>query len=228
MPIPRKQRVDPELMRTAPPKMTAYQGFDALFHSVEGYISNGTNLMSDMYAITAIENISRYLARAVRDGSAMEARERVAFGNTLSGTVMCVGRCASKYSLEHAMSAFHQELPHGAGLIMISKAYYTHFINLHVCDERFVRMARAIGMKNVAPLRISSPYWRSCKRNAAWPISKYPTTALPRMNLKTWPGTPETLWDSCSCATAFRSAMKTASPYTGRRTAKNMTIRKAE
>lgn len=140
--------VDPDLMRTVPPQMTAYQGFDALFHSVEGYISNGTNLMSDMYAITAIENVSRYLARAVKDGNDMEARERVAFGNTLSGTVMCVGRCTSEHSLEHAMSAFHQELPHGAGLIMISKAYYTHFINLHVCDERFIRMARAMGMEN--------------------------------------------------------------------------------
>lgn len=42
--------VDPELMLTLPPKYTAYQGFDALFHSVEGYVSNGVNLMSDMYA----------------------------------------------------------------------------------------------------------------------------------------------------------------------------------
>lgn len=60
--------VDPELMLTVPPDLTAFQGFDALFHSVEGYVSNGTNLMSDMYALTAIENISRYLPRAVKDG----------------------------------------------------------------------------------------------------------------------------------------------------------------
>ena len=43
------------------------------------------------------------------------------------------------------MSAYHPELPHGAGLIMISKAYYTHFIETHACDERFVRMAQALG-----------------------------------------------------------------------------------
>jgi alcohol dehydrogenase len=140
--------VDPELMKTVPPKFTAYQGFDALFHSVEGYVSNGTNLMSDMYALTAIENVSRYLAKAVDNGNDMEARERVAFGSTLSGTVMCVGRCTSEHSLEHAMSAYHQELPHGAGLIMISKAYFTHLIDKHVCDDRFVRMAKAMGMEN--------------------------------------------------------------------------------
>lgn len=140
--------VDPELMKTVPPKYTAYQGFDALFHSTEGYISNGTNLMSDMYAITAIENISRNLAKAVKDGNDMDAREKVAFGNTLSGVVMCVGRVTSEHSLEHAMSAYHQELPHGAGLVMISKAFYTHFINKHVCDDRFIQMAKAMGMED--------------------------------------------------------------------------------
>ena len=52
-------------MKTVPPKFTAYQGFDALFHATECYISKGANMMSDMYALTAIENIASYLARAV-------------------------------------------------------------------------------------------------------------------------------------------------------------------
>ena len=46
--------VDPELMKSVPPKFTAYQGFDALFHSTECYISKTASLMSDMYALTAI------------------------------------------------------------------------------------------------------------------------------------------------------------------------------
>lgn len=140
--------VDPELMKSVPAKFTAYQGFDALFHSIECYISTAANLMSDMYALTAIENIGTYLARAVKDGSDMEAREHVAFANTLSGVVMTISGCTSEHSMEHAMSAYHHELPHGAGLIMISKAYYTHFVEKHACDERFVRMAQALGMKD--------------------------------------------------------------------------------
>lgn len=138
--------VDPDLMLTVPPRFTAYQGFDALFHSVEGYVSNGTNLMSDMFALTAIENISHNLPQAVADGSDRSAREKVAFGNTLSGYVMCVGRCTSEHSLEHALSAYHQELPHGAGLIMISQAYFTHLIKRNVAGDRFVRMAQVMGM----------------------------------------------------------------------------------
>ncbi|HML38298.1 MAG TPA: iron-containing alcohol dehydrogenase [Bacillota bacterium] len=148
--FPKIAVVDPELMKTVPPKFTALQGFDALFHSVECYVASVANLMSDMYALTAIENIGAYLSRAVKDGSDMEAREHVAFANTLSGVVMTLSSCTSEHSLEHAMSAYHHDLPHGAGLIMISRAYFTHFIEKHACDERFVRMAQALGMKDAA------------------------------------------------------------------------------
>lgn len=140
--------VDAELMVSVPPRFTAYQGFDALFHSVEGYISAATSPMADMVQLAAIENIGRFLPRAVADGSDMEAREAVAFANTMSGYSMVVSACTSEHSMEHAMSAYHHELPHGAGLIMISLEYYRHFIEVHACDERFVRMARALGVEN--------------------------------------------------------------------------------
>ena len=140
--------IDPELMLSVPPAFTAYQGFDALFHSVESYISKLASTMSDMFALTAIENIGKYLPRAVKNGKDLEARTAVAFANTLSGIVMTISMTTSEHSMEHAMSAFHTELPHGAGLIMISKEYHTHFVNKHCCDERFVRMAQALGMKD--------------------------------------------------------------------------------
>ena len=142
--------VDPELMRTVPPKYTAYQGFDALFHSVEGYIANARSPMADMVQRAAIEHVGKYLARAVADGTDMEAREGMAFANTMSGYSMVVGACTSEHAMEHAMSAFHHNLPHGAGLIMISLAYFGHWIDRHVCDERFVEMAKMLGMKDAA------------------------------------------------------------------------------
>lgn len=148
--FPRLAIVDPELMQSVPPRFTAFQGFDALFHSTEGYIASTANLMSDMVAITAIENVGKHLAATVRNGQSLADRERVAFGNWLSGIQMVVGACTSEHSLEHALSAYHQELPHGAGLIMISQAYYTHFIRKGVAPERFIRMAQALGMKDAA------------------------------------------------------------------------------
>lgn len=146
--VPVLSIVDPELMRTVPAKYTAYQGFDALFHNTEVMISNGINIMSETIALAAIENIAKYLPRAVKDGNDLEAREHVAFGSTVAGMTMQLTSTTAKHSMEHSMSAYHHNLPHGAGLIMISKAFYEFFIEKHACDAQFIKMSKAMGSEN--------------------------------------------------------------------------------
>lgn len=138
--------VDPELMKTVPPKYTAYQGFDALFHNTEVMMSNGVNIMSEVLALSAIENIAKYLPKAVADGNNLEAREHIAYGSTIAGMTMQLTSTTAQHSMEHAMSAYHHDLPHGAGLIMISKEFAQFFIDRHACDEQFIKMARAMGI----------------------------------------------------------------------------------
>ena len=140
--------VDPLYMLTVPKHFTAYQGFDAFFHNAEGYISNASNEASEMIELTAIAKLAKYLPIAVEDGKNLEARTQVAFANTLGGFSMDVCVCTAEHSLEHALSAYHPELPHGAGLIMISLAYFGHFVEKHACDEKFIAMARAMGKVN--------------------------------------------------------------------------------
>lgn len=139
--------IDPELMMSVPAKFKAYQGFDALFHSTEGFISRQRNEMSKMVASEAIRNVSRNLVTTIREPKNKEAMTKVAFGSYLSGIQMCVGSCTGAHPLEHALSAYHGELPHGAGLIMISKAYYGFFVKKHTCDDRFIEMAQLMGME---------------------------------------------------------------------------------
>lgn len=122
--------VDPELMVSVPPRLTAYQGFDALFHSTEGYLNRTASPISDLMALEAIRLIGKSLPRAVRDGADLEARGDVALANTLSGMVETLSGCISEHSIAHAMSAYHPKLPHGAALIAISKAYYQKLIRL--------------------------------------------------------------------------------------------------
>lgn len=137
--------VDPELMVSVPPRLTAYQGFDALFHSTEGYLNRTASPISDLMALEAIRLIGKSLPRAVRDGADLEARGDVALANTLSGMVETLSGCISEHSIAHAMSAYHPKLPHGAALIAISKAYYQKLIRLGACRERMAAMARALG-----------------------------------------------------------------------------------
>ena len=145
--VPVLSIVDPELMKTVPPKYTAYQGFDALFHNTEVMMSKGVNIMSETLALSAIENIAKYLPRAVKDGNDIEAREHVAYGSTIAGMTMQLTSTTAQHSMEHAMSAYHHNLPHGAGLIMISKAFAEFFIERHACDGQFIKMAKAMGIE---------------------------------------------------------------------------------
>lgn len=140
--------VDPILMRTVPAKYTAYQGFDALFHNTEVMMSKGINILSETIALSAIENIAKYLPRAVKDGNDLEAREHVAYGSTIAGISMQLTSTTAQHSMEHAMSAYHHNLPHGAGLIMISVEFARYFIDKHACDEQFIKMAKAMGRKD--------------------------------------------------------------------------------
>ena len=128
---------------TVPPHLTAYQGFDAFFHAAEGYLAKTANPMSDMFALQAIALIGKSLAAAVKDGSNADARADVALANTLAGFVETLSSCSGEHAIEHALSAFHPDLPHGAGLIMLSKAYWSRFKDTSA--DRLQAIAHALG-----------------------------------------------------------------------------------
>ena len=136
--------VDPELMLSVPPKLTAYQGFDALFHSLEGYLAKIATPISDMYALRSIELINTYLPQCIAQGDDLKARTNVALANTYAGFVQTESSCTSEHSMEHALSAFYPELPHGAGLILLSEAYFSFFGTK--IPERFRGLAQAMGV----------------------------------------------------------------------------------
>ena len=137
--------VDPTYMTTVPAKYTAFQGFDALFHNTEVMMSTSLNVMSEAIALSAIENIYKYLPKAVANGKDLEAREHVAYASTMAGITMQLTSTTAQHSMEHAMSAYHRNLQHGAGLIIISKEFAQFYVDKHACDERFIKMARVMG-----------------------------------------------------------------------------------
>ncbi len=60
--------IDPQFTMTAPPKITAATGLDALCHAVEAYTSRKAQTMSDTFALSAVKRIFKYLPAAFHDG----------------------------------------------------------------------------------------------------------------------------------------------------------------
>lgn len=124
---PKMAIVDPDFMMSVPSHLTAYQGFDAFFHSSEGYIANISTPVSRLYSLKSISLLYKYLPRAVENGHDKEARYYVALASTLAGIVESTSGCISEHALEHAISGLFPKVTHGAGLIAISLAYFKTF-----------------------------------------------------------------------------------------------------
>jgi alcohol dehydrogenase len=135
--------IDPELMKSLPPKQTAYTGMDAFFHAVECCLATCHQPASDLLALEAVSLIAKWLPVAVADGNNIEARTALAWANTEAGICESLSSCISHHSLEHALSAFYPEVPHGCGLTMLSVAYFGDVAERN--PARFADLARAMG-----------------------------------------------------------------------------------
>lgn len=141
--FPTMSIVDPQLMLSVPPKQTAYTGMDAFFHAVEAYLATCRQPASDMLALEAVHLIAHTLPIAVANGDDLEARTIMAWASSAAGLCESYSSCISHHSLEHALSAFHPDMPHGAGLVMLSKAYFGFLASRG--EERLADLALAMG-----------------------------------------------------------------------------------
>lgn len=80
---------------------------------------------------------------AYKDGSNKEARAYITLANSLAGYYMLI---TSAHTMEHAMGSTHEDLAHGAGLIMLSHAYFDFFAERKAAEEPMVKMAKAMGV----------------------------------------------------------------------------------
>lgn len=141
--------IDPTLTDSLPKEHTAYQGWDALTHSIEYLLNNRVNEMCDMFAREAIRYARDGLVSAVVTGD-YEAREKMALASCLSGIAIGHGGVTSQHALECALSAVYPRLPHGAGLLMLSRAYFGFLVKKRVCDEIFIELAQLLGNRTAS------------------------------------------------------------------------------
>lgn len=95
--------VDPELMATMPPKITASTGFDTLAHAIEAYTAVLETPITDLGCEQAIRLVGRFLRRAVKNGQDREARNGMAYANSLAGIAISVGIVTVCHGLAHSV-----------------------------------------------------------------------------------------------------------------------------
>lgn len=134
--------VDPQFTMTAPPKITAATGLDALTHAAEAYTSKKANLLSDVFAISAVKRIFRYLPAAFRNGKDVEARVQMATAALEAGVAFNNASVTVVHGMSRPIGAlFH--VPHGISNAMLIKECFDFVLD--GTYERFGELGRAIG-----------------------------------------------------------------------------------
>jgi len=134
--------VDSELMETMPSKLAAATGLDALTHAVEGYITAGHNLMSDMFHLEAIKLIFANLEAAV-NAKSPEAMEKMSYAQYIAGMGFSNVGLGIVHSMAHQLGAVY-DTPHGIANAMLLPVVMK--FNGAVCADRFVEILNAIGV----------------------------------------------------------------------------------
>ena len=111
--LPRVAIVDPELMRTLPPGITASTGLDALTQSIEAYVSSRANPMTDNFCLDGIRHAAASLPRAFRNGNDGEARAGMAWASLLGGLALANAGLGVVHGFAAPIGGMF-EAPHGA------------------------------------------------------------------------------------------------------------------
>ena len=166
--------VDPDNTRSMPPQVAAATGLDVLSHALESYTAlpfdqrprpdrpqlrpayQGSNPVSDLWALEALRLVEQFLPRAVADPSDDEARSAMSLAAALAG----IGFGNAGVHLPHGMSypvagmvenyvpegyaIDYPLVPHGFAVIVNSPAVFR--FTAPTCPQRHLRAAEVLGV----------------------------------------------------------------------------------
>lgn len=138
--------LDPTLIVSLPPKLTAATGLDAVTHNIESFTALATNsVISDALSIKSMQMLLKYLERATKHGDDMEARSATLIASTMAGLAFTNAGVGIVHALAHSTGA-RFNTHHGA----TNCVFLPHGMrfNKDVVASKYAELARSIGVSS--------------------------------------------------------------------------------
>jgi alcohol dehydrogenase len=113
--------LDPDLTATAPRRVTALAGYDAIAHAVETWVTTRRTVLSDAFSLRAWEMLRNAYERVLSQPGDMDARDEMLAGAHFAGMAIeqsmlgaahaCANPLTARYGLAHGL-ALSLLLPH--------------------------------------------------------------------------------------------------------------------
>ena len=146
--IPVVAFVDADMMASMPKALAAATGMDALTHAIEGYITRGAWVMSDMFHIKSIEIIAANLRAAVNE-KCPAAMEAMSYGQYIAGMGYSNVGLGLVHGMSHPMGAVF-DTPHGVANALLLP--YVMEFNASAVGEKYRDIAKAMGVKGTCEM----------------------------------------------------------------------------
>ncbi|GHU03517.1 alcohol dehydrogenase [Alphaproteobacteria bacterium] len=135
--------IDYELSLTAPRRLTADTGLDALTHAIEAYVSKRANPFADGLALAAMKAIWSNLPIVCAEPGNRPAREAVMLGATQAGMAFSNSSVALVHGMSRPIGAFFH-VPHGLSNAMLLPVVTAFSVGS--ATGRYATCARTIGL----------------------------------------------------------------------------------
>ncbi|UNH42748.1 iron-containing alcohol dehydrogenase [Moellerella wisconsensis] len=142
--------LDPALVKSVPPSITADTGMDVLCHALEAYVSRQATDFTDGLAEKAVKLVFSHLYDCWRKGDNLLAREKMHNASCIAGMAFTNASLGITHSLAHALGGVFR-VPHGRANTLLMTHVIAFNADFHGnCDnaiaKRYAALAKSLDL----------------------------------------------------------------------------------